>query len=340
MIAIAIANSVRQPMLCLRLAILLRAAMFIAMLSSLSTRRLLHAGLLVAALLAQAGCSAIQAERRNDADKPWKVGDRRHVEFDELVRQARGADIVLLGETHDNPAHHATQRRLLESLADRKPALVMEQFDLEQQTSLNAILRSHDTQQEKLLALKTLMKPGWQWSGYEGLLSTALERNLPVLAANISREALREVSRNGVATLGTGASAQLGLDAGWSAAQQASLRQEVEAAHCGMLPEAAVGAMVDAQRVRDAIMADRLLSTTGSAVAILGRGHVRQDLAVPVYLKQRAPQKKVLSVALAEGGVAPDAPQPYDYVIPAEAVSRAEDPCAGFTAPKSQPAAR
>jgi len=316
--------------------------MSIAMLSSLSTRRLLHAGLLVATLSVQAGCSAIQAERRDDADKPWKVGDRRHVEFDELLRQARGADIVLLGETHDNPAHHATQRRLLESLADRRPApaLVMEQFDLEQQASLDAILRSRETQQEKLLALKALMKPGWQWSGYEGLLSTALERNLPVLAANISREALREVSRNGVATLGAGASAQLGLDTGWSAAQQASLRQEVEAAHCGMLPEAAVGAMVDAQRVRDAIMADRLLSAPGSAVAILGRGHVRQDLAVPVYLKQRAPQKKVLSVALAEGGVAPDAPQPYDYVIPAEAVSRAEDPCAGLTAPKPQPAAR
>lgn len=312
----------------------------IVMPPGLFTRRLLPAGLLAAFLMAQAGCGTVRSASSGDAGQPWEVSARRHVAFSELLRQARDADIVLLGETHDNPAHHATQRRVLESLADRTPALVMEQFDLEQQGSLDAILHSGGTQQEKLLALKALMKPGWQWPGYEGLLTTALERGLPVLAANISREALREVSRNGVATLGDGASAQLGLDTGWSAAQQASLRQEVEASHCGMLPEAAVGAMVDAQRVRDAIMADRLLSAPGSAVAILGRGHVRQDLAVPTYLKQRAPQKKVLSVALAEGGVAPDAPQPYDYVIPAEAVSRAEDPCAGLTAPKPQSAAR
>lgn len=308
--------------------------------SGLFKRRLLHAGLLAACLLTQAGCGAIETARSGDAEQPWKVSDRRHVAFSELLRQARGADIVLLGETHDNPAHHATQRRLLESLADRRPALVMEQFDLEQQTSLDAILRAGGTQQEKLQALKALMKPGWQWHGYEGLLTTALERGLPVLAANISREALREISRNGVATLGSGASAQLGLDTGWSAAQQASLRREVEDAHCGMLPEAAVGAMVNAQRVRDAIMADRLLSAPGSAVAILGRGHVRQDLAVPIYLKQRAPQKKVLSVALAEGELVRDAPQPYDYVIPAKAVSRAEDPCAELAAQKPAPAAR
>lgn len=303
-------------------------------------RRLLPAGLLAAFLMAQAGCGTIRSASNADAGQPWEVSARRHVAFSELLRQARDADIVLLGETHDNPAHHATQKRVLESLADRTPALVMEQFDLEQQASLDAILRSGGTQQEKLLALKTLMKPGWQWPGYEGLLTTALERGLPVLAANISREALREVSRNGVATLGDGASAQLGLDTGWSAAQQASLRQEVEASHCGMLPEAAVGAMADAQRVRDAIMADRLLAAPGSAVAILGRGHVRQDLAVPIYLKQRAPQKKVLSVALAEGELAQDAPQPYDYVIPGPAVSRAEDPCAELAAQKPSPAAR
>nr|WP_217345194.1 ChaN family lipoprotein [Noviherbaspirillum sp. L7-7A]MBV0879426.1 ChaN family lipoprotein [Noviherbaspirillum sp. L7-7A] len=316
------------------------AAMPILTPSGLSARRLLLGSLLAACLMIQAGCGAIQAASSGDAGQPWKVSDRRHVPFSELAGQARAADIVLLGETHDNPAHHATQRRLLESLADRKPALVMEQFDLEQQASLDTILRSGGTRQEKLQALKTLMKPGWEWPGYEGLLATALERGLPVLAANISREALREVSRNGVAALGDGASAQLGLDTGWSAAQQASLRQDVVAAHCGMLPEAAVGAMVNAQRVRDAIMADRLLSAPGSAVAILGRGHVRQDLAVPVYLRQRAPQKKVLSVALAEGELDPEAPQPYDYVIPAKAVSRAEDPCAELAAQKPGPAAR
>lgn len=293
----------------------------------------MHASLLATFLLIQAGCGAIQPEALSGVGSAWQVSAARHVGFDELLRQARAADIVLLGETHDNPGHHALQQRLLASLADARPTLVMEQFDLEQQDSLDAILRSGGTRRDKLAALKALMKPGWEWEGYEGLLNTALERDLPLLAANISREALRAVGRNGVDALGAGASARLGLDAVWSPERQASLRREVAASHCGMLPDAAVAAMTDAQRVRDAIMADRLLSAPGGAVAILGRGHVRQDLAVPLYLQRRAPQKKVLSVALAEGEAAPGAPQPYDFVVVGQAIERAVDPCAAFTAP-------
>ena len=304
------------------------------------SRRRLCAALLAAGLLAQAACGALPPRGPVSADRAWKVGEARFVAFDDLLAQARGADIVLLGETHDNAMHHAAQRLVLESLAPARPTLVMEQFDLEQQAGIDAILQSGRSRQDKLDAFKALMKPGWEWSGYEGLLATALDRRLPVLAANISREALREVSRKGLSVLGEGASAQLGLDAGWSGAQQASLRREVSDSHCGMLPDAAVTAMTGAQRVRDAVMADRLLSVRGSAVAILGRGHVRQDLAVPVYLRLRAPERRVLSVALAEGGHAPETAQPYDYVVYTEAVERTVDPCAAFSLPAQGPATR
>jgi hypothetical protein len=103
--------------------------------------------------------------------------------------------------------------------------------------------------------------------------------------------------------------------------------------------------MSQAQRTRDAVMADRLLSVrTGLAVAILGRGHVRQDLAVPWYLQKRAPAKKVLAIGMVEA--APAAPgevaygalgQRYDYVVFTSAVKRDADPCAAFL-PKAPPA--
>ena len=74
----------------------------------------------------------------------WQASGKRYNSVDALLQQAAAADIVLLGETHDNAAHHALQRRVLAALAERDPppVLVMEQFDIEQQERLDAIMAS------------------------------------------------------------------------------------------------------------------------------------------------------------------------------------------------------
>ena len=315
------------------------------------TRRLLHAipdSLLRAAcaaflLLAVCGCAPLSPAADSLKEDIWQARPGRFVPFDDLLRQARAADIVLLGETHDNAAHHALQQRLFAALADAQPGpvLVMEQFDVGDQPRLDAVRISDASAQLRLAALKLIMQPGWDWAAYEPMLEKAVEGRLQVLAANISREALRR----GLDAQGAGETVRLGLTSGWSSAQQAELAKEISESHCSALPPAALIAMSQAQRTRDAVMADRLLSVrTGLAVAILGRGHVRQDLAVPWYLQKRAPAKKVLAIGMVEA--APAAPrevaygalgQRYDYVVFTSAVKRDADPCAAFL-PKAPPA--
>lgn len=276
--------------------------------------------------------------------KIWQADTRRFATLDQLLHAARTADIVLLGETHDNPAHHALQQQILLGLATATPppVLVMEQFDLGQQQQLDAILKATDTPQQKLDALHALMNPGWDWTGYQPLLATAVQYRLHIVAANIARAALRDVASNGLGALGAGEAARLGLEGNWRPAQQTQLANDVAASHCGALPATAVTAIAQSQRVRDAIMADRLLSAgPGTAVAIFGRGHVRRDLAVPLYLAARAPLRTVLAVGLTEIG-ASSKPASYaestlgrmvDYVVFANAVKRDKDPCAQFTSP-------
>ncbi|MBC7500866.1 MAG: ChaN family lipoprotein, partial [Herminiimonas sp.] len=140
---------------------------------------------------------------------------------------------------------------------------------------------------------------------------------------------------------------RLGLGDVWSAAQQAQIGKSIFDSHCGMLPATAVVAMSNAQRARDAIMADRMLSLpTGRAIAILGREHVRKDLAVPLYLQRRAPERTVLSIGLietADGSIPEkynltDSDEPYDYIVMAKAVDRPDDPCEGMILPKNSSA--
>jgi len=83
-------------------------------------------------------------------------------------------------------------------------------------------------------------------------------------------------------------------------------------------------------------MADAILSHPRT-VAIIGRGHARADLGVPLYLAQRATARRVVSVGLVE--VESDKPRPQDYddtgagmhdlVFFTSRASRS-DPCADF----------
>jgi len=310
---------------------------------NLSTRWL-HAACVPVLLTFLGACAPLAPDATAPEAQVWQASSGRFVRFDDLLRQAREADIVLLGETHDNADHHALQKRLLAALAgsDPRPVLVMEQFDIEQQERLDAIMVSTASRDIKLAAYKALMNEGWDWTGYQPLLSLAVKHGLPVLAANISRASLREVMRGGQGALGAGEAQRLGLTTGWRREQQAALSKEIADAHCDALPQPAINALTLAQRARDAVMADRLLSVRGArAVAILGRGHVRQDLATPLYLKKRSPRTSVLAVGMVEA-TPPLQPekvaygplgQRFDAVVFSGEVRRDEDPCAAFRKP-------
>ena len=57
----------------------------------------------------------------------------------------------------------------------------------------------------------------------------------------------------------------------------------------------------DAQRNRDAVIAAAIAAHAGrGVVGILGRGHARSDIAVPIYLARLAPGATVASVGLVE----------------------------------------
>jgi uncharacterized iron-regulated protein len=313
--------------------------------------RILRAACLPLLLAIASACAPLAPEAAAPDPQFWQASTRRFISYDDLLRQASAADIVLLGETHDNPSHHALQARLLAALSETapRPVLVMEQFDIEQQPRLDAIMASSASGDIKLAAYRTLMNEGWEWAGYQPLLSLAVEHDLPVLAANISRASLGLVMRGGEQALGTGEPQRLGLDSGWRPGQQAALARDIKDAHCDALPPPAISALTLAQRARDAVMADRLLSVRGArAVAILGRGHVRHDLAVPHYLTQRAPRASVLAVGMVEAAP-PLEPenvaygplgQRFDTVVYAGLVRRDADPCAAFRRPQAGPAAQ
>lgn len=279
------------------------------------------------------------------AGRIWDVKAGRFIQEAELHRALREARFVVLGERHDQPDHHGLQARLVRALgrSGRKPALAFEMLDVEQQPAVDASLQRAPEDADALALAVDWARSGWpDWSLYRPVFAAGLEAGMPVVAANLPRAQVREVVKRGPEALPASLRARLELDTPLPEDVDRDMREEQDQAHCGHLPAELLGPMVQAQRARDAHLADRLLGADrgDGGVLITGNGHARTDRGVPAHLARRAPERKTVSVGLLE--VDPEAREPkdyaasysasalpFDYVWFTPAVPQ-EDPCAAL----------
>jgi uncharacterized iron-regulated protein len=251
----------------------------------------------------------------------------------------RGDAIVLLGEVHDNAEHHRRRLAVLRRAfaAGWRPALALEQLDRERQAEIERARRERPGDAAHVIA-RAAPETGWSWELYRPFVELALEFDVPLVAANLSRADARRIARDGpAAVFETAALAALGLDRPVAADWQAAQEREIDAGHCHMLPRPQWAALARVQLARDAVLAAALREHAPRGVVLLaGNGHVRRDLGVPRWL---APEQRprVLAVGyLEEGDAAP--PGAFDAVVVTRRAER-DDPCAAFAAPDARPSA-
>ncbi len=239
-----------------------------------------------------------------------------------------GDAIVLLGEVHDNPAHHRLRLAVLERALARgwRPALLMEQLDREDQGAIDRLRREAPAHPERVL---DLAPPGWRVSDYRPFVALAARYGLPLVAANLSREDAKRISREGLdAVFSAEGLAALGLDRPLPEDWQAAQEQEIHAGHCYALPAESWPALAAVQFARDALMAQLVREHAGRGVVLLaGNGHVRRDLGVPRWLPPPL-RARTLAVGYLETGSEPP-PGAFDAVVVTERATR-PDPCAAF----------
>jgi uncharacterized iron-regulated protein len=245
-----------------------------------------------------------------DVDHPlvgtiWDVAANKRIGEGELIARVRASDLLLVGETHDNPDHHILEARLIDAFAARhgSPAVVFEMVDRDKQGAVDASLSAHPGDVDALAKAVDWASSGWPaWSMYRPVFQAAVSARGPVLAAGIDRAGTMRIARDGVAAFDASLDDVFGLHAPLPPAEQGALRDEIREAHCGLLPDDMLDSMVSVQRVRDALLAERLHAGSvkaPGAVLIAGAGHVRRDWGVPAQLGH-AYQAKSLAVALLE----------------------------------------
>jgi uncharacterized iron-regulated protein len=185
---------------------------------------------------------------------------------------------------------------------------------------------------------------GWSKSGwpdfalYRPIFQEALASRLPLVAANLSRAAAREMMKKGLEALPEDVRGWMARAPEPTPAELEQLRREMAREHCGELPEALLRPLVQAQRARDAQLAARTAAAAGDRGALLvaGDGHARRDRGVPAWLSREAPGRTVVAVGHLEveaGRQHPDdyaadygGTLPFDFIVFTPAAAR-EDPC-------------
>ncbi len=279
----------------------------------------------------------------------WSVREKAYVARETVAAAAASADFVLLGEIHDNPDHHRVQADVLaEVTRRRKASIVFEMIGMDKQPALDG---KRPATPEDLSTAVEWPSSGWpDFAMYRPIFAAALSAGLPIAAGSLTREQVRAVVRQGRGALPANVAALIEQQGPLPEEVVRAMSDEMGASHCGKLPEQMVAPMVLAQRARDAQLADRLVSSDkgSGAVLIAGYGHVRADRGVPSFLRLRAKDKVVLTVAILE--VEPEKADaaayakgftaeqlPFDYVVFTPAAER-PDPCESF-APKLHQAA-
>jgi len=272
----------------------------------------------------------------------WDARAGRFASEAELREAVARGRFVLLGETHDNADHHALQARLLEAAlaAGRRPALGFEMLDAEQQRAVDTVLAGPEPSPAALSAAVGWERSGWPaFALYAPIFQLGLDAKLPVVAANLSRPAAREVIHRGAGAIPPALRALLDRAGPLSPEEERARREEMAALHCGHLPDAFLGPMVLSQRARDAQLAAALEAgaTEDGAVLVTGAEHAREDRGAGAFLPLTGAAKDaVVSIAFREvhpdDRAPPAGPLPWDFVVFTPRADRG-DPCEGMKAP-------
>jgi len=155
------------------------------------------------ALVASLLCSAVVAAQTTYV--PERVFDSAHREFTDfemMLADVARADVVFVGEQHDDANTHALERAVLEGLARRRGSIVVgfEMFERDVQDPLDHFQMGHLDESEFLKSSRPW--PNYR-SDYKPLVDYAVQHNWPIFASNVPRALATEVSKTGLEALKT-----------------------------------------------------------------------------------------------------------------------------------------
>ena len=244
-------------------------------------------------------------------ERVYDTAARTFVDFEVMLAALAKADVVFVGEQHDDPNTHRLEAAVLDGLHRRTvtPVLSLEMFERDAQRWLDDYLSGQIAEEE-------MLKNARPWpryaTDYRRMVEMARERKWTVVAANVPRRLASAVSKTGKEAIETFAEADRALVA---RELQCPLTeyfdkfvQSMGSHPAGTQTPEQQRAMIEryywAQCVKDETMAEAIAaayakrSSPGPVVHYNGAFHSDFGLGTAERVRRRLPGKKTLVVTM------------------------------------------
>jgi uncharacterized iron-regulated protein len=227
---------------------------------------------------------------------------------------------VIVGEKHDNPAHHQIENWLIQSLPTVRAqgSVLMEMLTPDQQPKVDQVkawLQTGPDARPAHVAELINWQKSWDWSMYGDVVMTAMKASYPLLSANLGRSEIMAFYENPAFPTGE-----------YSADPKVrnAISDTIRTSHQQNIGAEQLHAMLAIQQQRDRRMAERLLAAPAPALLIAGGYHAGKSIGVPVHVKDLDATASVTVLLLAETGVTVDKSQAdFVWITPAAAAKPA-----------------
>lgn len=223
----------------------------------------------------------------------------KKVRYKKMLRKIHKADIVLVGEFHNNPISHWLEYSILkETSKEQKVAVGMEMFETDTQTFLDAFLKDEITKKE----FDSLARP---WNNfntdYLQLIEFSKKNKISIIATNVPRKYASIVFRKSFEGLDTLSVEEKKWIAPLPIAYDKNLpgyqnMLKIMGGHGGdNLPKA--------QALKDATMANSILKNKKEGelfVHFNGAYHSDNFEGIYWYLKKKNPELKIITISIVE----------------------------------------
>ena len=151
-------------------------------------------------IAALAGTVTLAAQSSYVPHRVLHAGTGAVVDFEGMLNDLARADVVFVGEQHDDPNTHRLELAVLGGLARRRADVVvsLEMFERDVQEPLDHFLMGHMAEEEFLAGARPWPRYA---TDYKPLVDFAIDREWPVIAANVPRPLASEVSKAGLGVL-------------------------------------------------------------------------------------------------------------------------------------------
>lgn len=261
---------------------------------------------------------------------------KAEVPFAKLLEALSSHDVIYLSEKHDNPMHHAVQRRIIQQLNDlgKNPVVGFEFFAMDDTPLLLNFMDSrtaaHSEEMEKGMEKEMRTKLGWDeqsdtmWGYYWDLLKLARDSGLQAAGLDLNTSQKRRITRKGMDGLTLLEQYQLFSTGLSDPAYESHMKEIFTRVHCGMGHDSMLTRLYDTWLARNDRMA---LSITqlhraaknsapekGPVVVIVGNGHTEYGLGIMDRVRAIDPEISQVNLSLSE--VAPEALPLDEYLDP------------------------